>query len=273
MWVKIMGNYNDYYQRYYTSMSKSVVKGNINKKSSTSNSYGYSHEKKMRNNYNKDNYLVSFANKFVAQLLIAVFLTIILLGCKTFDNTYTRYLISYSKNIIEKSYKYETLLEQIKNFNIKDIQSKSTMIIEKIKSSISGEPTLKDEIKNKYTLPISVNDLESNNDISLLAQGVNKENILWVKLDSESNISACQDGKVKKTGKDESYGNYIIIDHGKGIETQYSNVSEIIVKAGDEVEKGQIIAKVVPKAPELQTFYFELKYMGKRENILDYMEL
>lgn len=267
-----MGNYNDYYQRYYTSMSKSMVKGNLNKKSSTSNSYGYSHEKNIRNN-TKGNYLVSFANKFVAQLLIAVFLTIILLGCKTFDNTYTRLLISYSKNVIEKSYNYETLIDQFKNFKIKDIELKSTLLIEKIKNSISGKPTLQDEISDKYTLPVSVNNLKGNNDISLLAQGVNKDNVLWVKLDSESNIVACQNGKVKKMGKDETYGSYIIIDHGKGIETQYSNVSEINIKAGDEVEKGQIIAKVTPQYPELQTFYFELRYMGKRENILDYLEL
>jgi len=271
MWVKRMGNYNDYYQRYYSSMSKSVVKGNLNRKNSTSNSHGYSYEKNGRNNV-QENYLVAFFNKFITQLLIAVFLTVILLGCKTFDNTYTRNIMDYSKKTIEKSYNYGVLLEQIRSFKIKDIESKSVILIQKIKSSISGVPTLQDEIKNQYTLPVSVNNLKEGNDISLLAQGVNKDNILWVKLDTESNITACQRGKVKKIGKDENYGNYIIIDHGKGIETQYSNVSEVLIKSGDEVEKGQVIAKVIPKFPELQTFYFELKYMGKRENILNYLE-
>jgi murein DD-endopeptidase MepM/ murein hydrolase activator NlpD len=38
-------------------------------------------------------------------------------------------------------------------------------------------------------------------------------------------------------------GNHVIIDHGLGVFTNYSHLSEIHVNVGDRVEKGQIIGK------------------------------
>lgn len=40
------------------------------------------------------------------------------------------------------------------------------------------------------------------------------------------------------------YGMYLVIDHGGDVSTLYGNLSEILVNAGDTVEKGQIIAEV-----------------------------
>ena len=39
-------------------------------------------------------------------------------------------------------------------------------------------------------------------------------------------------------------GNTVIVDHGLGIYTFYGHLSEIDVKAGDEVESGQVLGKV-----------------------------
>ncbi|MCD7774633.1 MAG: M23 family metallopeptidase, partial [Clostridiales bacterium] len=43
---------------------------------------------------------------------------------------------------------------------------------------------------------------------------------------------------------DESYGNYIKLDHGDNIVTIYAHCSSLCVAAGDEVSQGDIIAKV-----------------------------
>ncbi|MBD5607635.1 MAG: M23 family metallopeptidase [Desulfovibrio sp.] len=57
------------------------------------------------------------------------------------------------------------------------------------------------------------------------------------------NVPAANNGRVIFTGEQGIYGNLAVIDHGLGLMSLYSHMSEIIAKAGDIVEKGQIIGK------------------------------
>ena len=41
-----------------------------------------------------------------------------------------------------------------------------------------------------------------------------------------------------------SYGNYVVIDHGDGISTVYAHASKLLVSKGDTVKQGDVIAKV-----------------------------
>jgi murein DD-endopeptidase MepM/ murein hydrolase activator NlpD len=54
---------------------------------------------------------------------------------------------------------------------------------------------------------------------------------------------AAADGFVELSGWQNGYGNTVIINHGNGFKTLYGHSSEIYVKAGDHVTKGQVIAK------------------------------
>lgn len=55
-------------------------------------------------------------------------------------------------------------------------------------------------------------------------------------------VYACEAGKVETSGWSETAGNWIIIDHGNGYKSKYMHNSELKVVAGDNVEKGQLIA-------------------------------
>ena len=55
-------------------------------------------------------------------------------------------------------------------------------------------------------------------------------------------IVASQDGRVVRCAFDGGHGNSILIAHRNNFYTRYSHNSEILVKTGDEVKKGQIIA-------------------------------
>ncbi len=58
-------------------------------------------------------------------------------------------------------------------------------------------------------------------------------------------ILAVKSGTVKTAQHGTTgYGNYIIIDHGGGLETLYAHCSELLVSEGQEVEAGAVIAKV-----------------------------
>ena len=44
--------------------------------------------------------------------------------------------------------------------------------------------------------------------------------------------------------RDPVYGNLLVIDHGEGLQTRYAHASEILVAEGQQVQRGQMIAKV-----------------------------
>ncbi|MEZ0232177.1 MAG: M23 family metallopeptidase [Methylophilaceae bacterium] len=57
-------------------------------------------------------------------------------------------------------------------------------------------------------------------------------------------IYAAAGGIVISAEQTPDYGKIVKIDHGTGLETRYAHASQLLVKAGDRVEKGQLIAKV-----------------------------
>lgn len=51
-------------------------------------------------------------------------------------------------------------------------------------------------------------------------------------------------GRVSKALRDSVYGNLLVIDHRDGIQTRYAHASELLVAEGQEVRRGQMIARV-----------------------------
>ena len=86
-----------------------------------------------------------------------------------------------------------------------------------------------------------------------------------------SPILAAKDGKVIIAGWQGGYGNAIIIDHGGGITSVYAHCSKLIARVGQNVKKGEVIAKVgstgYSTGPHL---HFEVRKNGVVVNPLDY---
>lgn len=57
-------------------------------------------------------------------------------------------------------------------------------------------------------------------------------------------IFAAGDGVVTFSKRTPGYGQLVKIDHGSGLETRYAHASKLLVKVGDRISKGQVIAKV-----------------------------
>ena len=57
-------------------------------------------------------------------------------------------------------------------------------------------------------------------------------------------VKAAEDGVVAYAGNElKGYGNLVLLRHANGFVTAYANTSEILVKRGDTVKRGQVIAK------------------------------
>lgn len=55
-------------------------------------------------------------------------------------------------------------------------------------------------------------------------------------------IYTTADGTVRASGWSHGYGNVVVIDHGYGLSTLYGHTAKALVKAGDHVRRGQVIA-------------------------------
>ena len=57
-------------------------------------------------------------------------------------------------------------------------------------------------------------------------------------------VAAPSDGTVVFAGLEGGYGNVLVIDHGYGIKTRYGHLAKILVKPGDRIKRGQVVAAV-----------------------------
>ena len=57
-------------------------------------------------------------------------------------------------------------------------------------------------------------------------------------------IRAAAGGIVTQAENTPDYGNIVKVDHGAGLETRYAHAKRLLVKVGDRVQKGQLIAEV-----------------------------
>ena len=85
-------------------------------------------------------------------------------------------------------------------------------------------------------------------------------------------IQATGNGTVIRVQKRKlGYGKNVLIDHGFGYTTLYAHMSEIIVKVGEEVTKGQQIGTIgstgTSTAPHL---HYEVRINGNQVNPIDY---
>jgi murein DD-endopeptidase MepM/ murein hydrolase activator NlpD len=57
-------------------------------------------------------------------------------------------------------------------------------------------------------------------------------------------VKAAEDGVVAYSGNElKGYGNLVLVRHANGYVTAYAHASELLVKRGDTIKRGQIIAK------------------------------
>lgn len=87
------------------------------------------------------------------------------------------------------------------------------------------------------------------------------------------NIKAAASGKVIAAYRDRVFGNTVIIEHTYGLSSMYGHASKILVKKGQKVNKGDIIAKVGNTGRSTGThLHFEIRSNGTAVNPHIYLD-
>ena len=85
-----------------------------------------------------------------------------------------------------------------------------------------------------------------------------------------ADVFAANAGTVVKATSHYSYGNYVLIDHGGGVATLYAHNTSLLVKEGDTVTQGQVIAYAGNTGNSYGVhIHFEVRIDGKHTDPLN----
>lgn len=85
-------------------------------------------------------------------------------------------------------------------------------------------------------------------------------------------VRAAQSGTVVEAGTQGSYGKWILIDHGDGLQTGYAHSSQLLVSEGDYVATGTTIARVGSTGASTGCHvHFETRVNGESVNPVAFM--
>jgi len=88
-----------------------------------------------------------------------------------------------------------------------------------------------------------------------------------------SDVVTVAAGVVTWAGRRYGYGNLVEINHGNGYSTRYGHNDKIIVKVGDAVKKGQVVAKMGSTGRSTGPHvHFEVLYNGKAVDPMNYIQ-
>jgi murein DD-endopeptidase MepM/ murein hydrolase activator NlpD len=87
-------------------------------------------------------------------------------------------------------------------------------------------------------------------------------------------VHSTADGTVRFSGWSHGYGNMVLIDHGYGVTTLYGHTSKALVKVGDRVMRGQVIAYMGTTGRSTGAhLHYEVWRQGKPVNPMAYLKV
>jgi murein DD-endopeptidase MepM/ murein hydrolase activator NlpD len=260
-----MGMYNSQYESYYSRLVSGNRSRGIYKPG-----YPYRNNSRASAGGITKEYIIK---RLMFELIGVLCLFSIIIFCKLIMTPQTEAVYVYSKAVLDKTIDYNELLQNIKSIDIIEVENRIEDFIDEMKSKITGKPSLKERVRESFELPVIGEVIENHSYLNRSEGSATRSRpgvLIRVALDSE--IKACFEGQVKAVGEDQSFGKYILINHGSGIETRYSYLNNITVTEGQIVEKGQVIGTSGNyKEMGEGILHFQLVYMGQPKDPKEYM--
>jgi len=174
---------------------------------------------------------------------------------------------SNSRSFIDDASELREILEKLRNINDSDdsIANKLSESEKKLQSYIETFPTLW-PADGSISSPFGYRS-------DPIYSSERKHEGIDIAAPYGADIRASATGKVIFSGTNGNYGKCIIINHNNGITTLYGHASSLLVKEGQTVKKGDVIAKVgstgKSTGPHL---HFEVRINGTPDDPLKYLD-
>jgi murein DD-endopeptidase MepM/ murein hydrolase activator NlpD len=146
---------------------------------------------------------------------------------------------SYEENILKKEDKIKELIQdttKIQNFALEKGEQNKNLINNIKQDSVKNLFEIIPNIHPVFDVWITKRFNQTSNDTEQIHNGVDYAGTLGAP------IRATADGYVREIKNDKYYGQLLTLDHGNGVLTRYGHCSQIIVKEGMQIRKGQIVA-------------------------------
>jgi murein DD-endopeptidase MepM/ murein hydrolase activator NlpD len=86
-------------------------------------------------------------------------------------------------------------------------------------------------------------------------------------------IYATADGWVGRAGWANGYGNLVELEHGRGLETRYGHLSAILVKPGQRIRRGDLIARMGSTGRSTGShLHYEVRIDGRAVNPIPFLQ-
>lgn len=198
-------------------------------------------------------------SKILRQLIICAAVFIIVLTIKNIDSNFTNYISTKTSTVLTSDTQFADVLDQVKqifsslnitNEKLRAVFSSQGIIPSQDFAAIAGE--MKDKvydaelIKDKEFVPPLVGKLESafGPRVSPISGQNEFHNGIDISGNAGDSIKAVLEGVVVEAKSDNALGNYLKIKHDDSVYSLYGHASELLVEKGQEVKKGDVIAKV-----------------------------
>ena len=108
-------------------------------------------------------------------------------------------------------------------------------------------------------------------------RGSRKHDGIDIPMPAGTVIRVAKDGVVARTGTNKTpcysgYGNFVLVNHGNGLQTLYAHCQKVTVKVGQKLQEGQVIANVGRTGRATTNhLHFEVRVNGKPVNPILYL--
>jgi len=176
------------------------------------------------------------------------------------------------EGIETQNIRIETLASDTASAENQSITDQLLMPVELADLSDEQQKILHDSIPNGYP----IRNLGTRSAFGTRTSKTNKESSFHNGTDltaaEGSPIYATADGVVKQLSSSKLKGRQVVISHNYGFETRYARLSEIMLKPGDVVQKGDIIARSGSGGSRDGAYlHYEVRYLDKVYNPIDFL--